>query len=739
MSDKGKLKKCTFPVLGMSCAGCSSRVEKTLSAQEGVKDVAVNLALATATVTFEANACNPEMLKAALQKIGFDLIIEVDEGVAEEEADAVRRDEYSRLKRRALWALLLSLPVMAIGMFLMHEPWAGYAMWLLSTPVVFVLGRHFFIKAIKLLRHKSANMDTLVATSTGVAYIYSVFALFFPAFWTEHNLVPHVYFEAAAVVVASVMLGRLLEARAKGSTSAAIRNLMGLQPKTVTRLDKDGRNEMVEIVRVGVGDVLMAKPGERIAVDGQVVSGTSYVDESLLNGESTPVEKFSGTSVFAGTINLKGTLTYRAEKVGRDTILSQIVQMVKEAQSSKAPVQRMVDKVAAVFVPIILVLSLFTFLAWLILAPTDGLVIGLHTAVTVLVIACPCALGLATPTAIMVGIGKGAETGILIRDAESLETACHIDTIVFDKTGTLTEGCPGVVAFYPVEPQGVMRDVVFNLERLSEHPLAETLVKYLDGNVLSVSDFLAVPGDGVCGRVEGKMYYVGTRRWLTSLHITVKEEMVHEEMRITKNGQIPVWVADEREAYCLCALADTLKPTSVVAVKDLQQMGQEVWMLTGDNRETAMAIAHSAGIKYLRAGMRPSEKADFVKELQSQGKRVCMVGDGFNDSAALACANLSIAMGKGSDVAMNVAGMTIVSSDLRRIVAAIRLSVATVRTIRQNLFWAFVYNLIGVPIAAGVLYPVCGFLLSPMVAGAAMAMSSVCVVLNSLRLKRQRV
>ncbi len=736
---KAKLQKRTFPVLGMSCAGCSARVERTLKAQEGVEEAAVNLAAATATVTFDTGICPPEELRDVLRKIGFDLIIVADENVAAEEAEEAHTAEYRALKRRTLWAVTLAVPVAAIGMFLMHEAWSGYALWILSTPVVFGLGRGFFAKAWKLLQHGSANMDTLVATSTGISYIYSLFALFFPSFWIERGLTPHVYFETSAMIIAFILFGRLLEARAKGSTSAAIRRLMGLQPKTVIRIEADGRQQEVEIAHILPGNNLLARPGERIAVDGKVIDGHSFIDESLMSGEPIPVEKQSGDSVFAGTINQRGTLTYRAEKVGSETVLAQIIRMVQEAQGSKAPVQRLVDRVAAVFVPTIMGLALLTFLCWCLFSPTDGLTLGLHTGVTVLVIACPCALGLATPTAIMVGIGKGAEAGILIRNAETLETARHIDTVVLDKTGTITEGHPTVTDFYPTRPIGKRCDAVSSLERLSEHPLAEAVVTVLDGKTVPVVDFTALPGLGISGTINGEAYYIGNRSLLESQHVHISEALNETAAKLSAEGKSLVWMAAGQEAFCLCAIADEIKPTSTEAIAALRKQGIDVWMLTGDNAATALATARAVGLQHIEAGIRPDGKADFVKRLQAQGRRVCMVGDGINDSAALAQADLSIAMGRGSDTAMNVAGMTIIASDLRLIATAIRLSRLTVRTIRENLFWAFIYNLIGIPLAAGVLYPVCGFLLSPMIAGATMAMSSVSVVLNSLRLKRRRI
>lgn len=735
--EKGKTIKQTFPVLDMSCAACATRVDKTLNQQEGVSRASVNYASAMATVEYDPLICSPESLKAAIQEVGYDLVIEKGE-VADREVEDAHTAKYKKLKIRTTWAILLSLPVAIIGMFFMDMPYANYVMWLLSTPVVFGLGKDFFLNAWKQLKHKSANMDTLVANSTGIAYLFSLFNLFYPDFWLSRGVEPHVYFEASSVIVAFILLGRLLEERAKGNTSTAIRKLIGLQPKTVTIVREDGQLQEIPIGEIRMDDVVLVKPGEKIAVDGTVTDGSSFVDESMLSGESLPVEKRVGTHVFAGTINQKGSFHFRAEKVGKDTLLAHIIRMVQDAQGSKAPVQKLVDKIAAVFVPAIMSIALLAFLVWIFLDPTDGFTRGLLSAVTVLIIACPCALGLATPTAIMVGIGKGAELGILIKDAESLEIARKVDTIVLDKTGTITEGKPKVTDLIgPVDSS--LTNIFCSLEKLSEHPLAEAVVNHFpNGNVL-IEQFESITGRGVQGRVGGKLYMAGNRSLLEEKRVRIDEGLSEEANRLTSDAKTVIWFADEKQALCLVAIADRIKETSEVAIRELQQMGIEVYMLTGDNESTARAIAGKMGIRHFRAGVLPQDKAAFVRELQRTGKHVAMVGDGINDSAALAQADLSIAMGQGSDIAMDVAKMTIISSDLTKIASAIRLSALTVRTIRQNLFWAFIYNTIGVPIAAGALYPINGFLLNPMIAGAAMAMSSVSVVTNSLRLKGKKI
>lgn len=605
--------------------------------------------------------------------------------------------------------------------------------------MVFGLGREFYINAWRQLKHGTSNMDSLVAVSTGIAYTFSVFNLLFPDFWLSRGIEPHIYFEAASVIIAFILLGRLLEERAKQNTSTAIKKLIGLQPKTVTIIvDSDERT--VPITAVQKGDTILVKPGERIAVDGMVVTGESYVDESMLNGEPVPLHKQSGKKVFAGTINQKGTFRFVADKIGSDTMLAQIIRMVQDAQGSKVPVQKLVDKIARFFVPAIISISIIAFVAWIFLAPTNGFTNGLLAMVTVLIIACPCALGLATPTAIMVGIGKGAEKGILIKDAQSLEIAQKIDTIILDKTGTITAGHPVVVESLWENGFEHTRKILYSLEKLSEHPLSDAVVKTLQNEKeISIDKFENVPGKGVKGMVGSQTYYVGNLSLLNDNHITIASHLQELVNKWTQKAKTLVWFADSTQAIAAIALTDEIKQTSAEAISQLQKMGVEVYMLTGDNAISAQAISRKVGINHYKAGVLPNEKAQFIKELQANGKTVGMVGDGINDSAALAQADLSIAMGQGSDIAVDTAMATILSSDLLKIPATIRLSQLTIKTIYQNLFWAFIYNLIGIPIAAGIFYSVNGFLLNPMWASAAMAFSSVSVVLNSLRLKRKRI
>ena len=736
--EKGKNIKNTYPVLGMSCASCAARVDKTLNGLPGVYQATVNYATAVAQVEYNPEICSDATLQSAVQDAGYDLLVDTGEDAADK-AEEIRLTRYRKIKRRTMAALLLSLPIMVISMFFEDISSLKYVLWLLATPVVFGLGREFYINAWRQLKHGTSNMDTLVAVSTGIAYTFSVFNLLFPDFWFSRGIEPHIYFEAASVIIAFILLGRLLEERAKQNTSTAIKKLIRLQPKTVTIIvDSDERT--VPITAVQKGDTILVKPGERIAVDGVVVTGESYVDESMLNGEPVPMHKQSGEKVFAGTINQKGTFRFIADKIGSDTMLAQIIRMVQDAQGSKAPVQKLVDRIARFFVPAIISISIIAFVAWIFLAPTNGFTNGLLAMVTVLIIACPCALGLATPTAIMVGIGKGAEKGILIKDAQSLEIAPKIDTIILDKTGTITAGHPIVIESLWENGFEHSRKILYSLEKLSEHPLSDAVVNTLQNEKeISIDKFENVPGKGVKGVVGSQTYYAGSLSLLNDNHITIASHLQELANKWTQEAKTLVWFADSTQAIAAIALTDEIKQTSAQAISQLQEMGVEVYMLTGDNAISAQAISRKVGINHYKAGVLPNEKAQFIKELQANGKKVGMVGDGINDSAALAQANLSIAMGQGSDIAVDTAMATILSSDLLKIPETIRLSQLTIKTIYQNLFWAFIYNLIGIPIAAGIFYSVNGFLLNPMWASAAMAFSSVSVVLNSLRLKRKRI
>ena len=727
--------KASFPVLGMTCASCAGSAESVVRYVPGVVNSSVNFATGNLSVEYFPNMTDANAIRKAVQAGGYDLLIE-DESKQQETLEAIHEKKFKQLKNKTTWAIILSLPVVVIGMFFMDMPYANEIMLVFSTPVVLWIGRDFFINAWKQTKNKSANMDTLVALSTGIAYLFSVFNMVFMDFWMARGIHPHVYFEAAAVIIAFILLGKLLEEKAKGNTSTAIKKLMGLQPKTVIVIQKDGTEKQTAIEDVNAGDIILVKPGEKIAVDGMVISGNSYVDESMLSGEPVPVLKKEKEKVFAGTINQKGSFQFEAVKVGKETMLAQIIRMVQDAQGSKAPVQKLVDKIAGIFVPVVIGIAIFTFILWLILGGDNGVVQGLLAAVTVLVIACPCALGLATPTAIMVGVGKGAESGILIKDAESLELAKKVQAIILDKTGTITEGKPEVTGITWLNNDDTTKNILLSIEKQSEHPLAEAVVKNLEGtSTVSLSGFDSITGKGAKADYNNETYYVGNKKLLFENNISIPAQLQSQADEWGKESKTVIWFANSKEALSVVAISDKIKETSVAAIKELQDMGIDLYMLTGDNEATAKAIAEQTGIGHYKAEVLPHQKAEFVKELQAQGKVVAMVGDGINDSTALATADVSIAMGKGSDIAMDVAKMTIISSDLTKIPQAIRLSKQTVATIKQNLFWAFIYNLIGIPIAAGILYPINGFLLNPMIAGAAMALSSVSVVSNSLRLK----
>lgn len=729
----------TYPVTNLSCASCAGSTQTVLTNQIGVVKAEVNYANTSAKVEFIPSLTSSEKLKQAVQSAGYDLIIdESDE--AKESLEQIKEDNYKKLKKRVIGAMIFAVPLFVIGMFFMEMPYANWIMWALSTPMLFYFGQQFFTGAWKQLKHKSANMDTLVAVSTGTAYLYSVFVTLFPHILHSKGIHAHVYFEAAGIVIAFILLGKLLEEKAKGNTSSAIKKLMGIQPKTVTVISGNSEKE-IPVSEVNLGDTVLVKPGERIAVDGEVTSGSSYVDESMISGEPVAVNKEKGSKVFAGTINQKGSFRFVAQKVGSDTVLAQIIKMVEEAQGSKAPVQKLVDKIAGIFVPIVIGIAVLSFIFWIILGGDNAFTQGLIAFVTVLVIACPCALGLATPTAIMVGIGKGAEQGILIKDAESLETARKINAVILDKTGTITEGKPSVTDLKWITHSEEWQNILYSIEKSSEHPLADAIVNHLKNDSLFIENTRIenISGQGIQGIYKDKTFYIGNQGLIKNKGISVSEAVQNEINQRLEKAETVILFTDEKTVLALISIADQIKPSSKKAIEELHKDGIKVYMLTGDNHQTAKSVAEQMNIDEFRADVLPSEKADFVKELQSQGKVVAMVGDGINDSNALAQADVSIAMGKGSDIAMDVAKMTIISSDLTKIPNAIHLSKYTSNAIKQNLFWAFIYNVIGIPIAAGILYPINGFLLDPMWAGAAMAFSSVSVVTNSLRLKWKKI
>lgn len=739
-----KTEQGIFPVTGMSCASCAMSIESILKTQPGVKNVSVNYAGSSVWIDFQPEVTSVEKLQKAVQSIGYDLLIPDRDSQtdAEDILNKTLREEYRKLRNNFIGAMVLTIPLILIAMVWMHLPYANYMMLGLSAPVVFIFGRTFFVTAWKQAKHRSMNMDTLVALSTGIAFLFSLFNTIYPQFWTSRHLEAHVYYESAAGIITFILLGRLLEQRAKAGTSAAIRKLMGLRPKTV--LIAHGTKEIeIPVEQLLEGYVVIVRPGEKIAVDGKVTEGTSFVDESMISGEPVAVEKKTGDKVFAGTINQTGSFRFIAEKVGKDTLLAQIIKAVQQAQASKAPVQKLADKIAAVFVPVVIAVAAITFLGWWLWGGENGFTHGLLSAVTVLVIACPCALGLATPTALMVGVGKGAENNILVRDAQSLEAAKQVNVVVLDKTGTITEGKPSVTDIvWFKEESTFLKNILLSIETKSEHPLAHAVADYLrkQGAVpVSLQMFESIPGKGVKARVAEVDYYVGNYNFLAEQHNVIPTEWNTTITDWQNAAKTVVIFFNANQIFAALAIADKIKPTSPKAISELAEMGIEVVMLTGDNYQTALAVANEVGIKNFQAEVLPAHKAAYVQQLQKQGKTVAMIGDGINDSQALAQADVSIAMGKGSDIAMNVAMMTLITSDLKAVPKAILLSRKTISFIRQNLFWAFIYNLIAIPVAAGVLYPVNGFLLNPMIAGAAMALSSVSVVGNSLRLKYSKI
>ena len=728
-----------YPVTGMSCASCAARVESFVKTLPGINVASVNLADNSLKVEFLPEMIAPSELKKRVRSIGYDIII--DETNSQELKEEAQNDYLRKIRINTLGAAVLSISVLIIAMFFATIPYANYIMMALATPVVFWFGRQFPVGAWKQLKHRSAGMDTLVALSTGIAYLYSAIITLFPALLEKEGVNAHVYFEASAVIITFILLGKLLEERAKSNTSSALKKLIGLQVKTVTLIMPDGGQKEISVSNVVPGNILLVRSGVKIPVDGTVIYGSSFVDESMISGEPVPVEKTINSGVFAGTINHKGSFRLQAKKTGDDTLLAQIIKSVKEAQGSKAPVQHLVDKIAGVFVPVVIAIALLSGVVWYLSGTENALTHSLLAIVTVLIIACPCALGLATPTAIMVGIGKGADNGILIKDADSLEIAHKINAVVLDKTGTMTMGEPlvnNLVWKNDLETEKYS-SILYAIQKNSEHPQADPVVVYLEnhetvGNSVQ-ANVESLIGMGVKAFVDEKKYYIGNRRLLTEYNIIADKELEGFAGKWLEEANTVSYFTDAKQVLAVISIADKLKQSSKKAVKQLNDMGIEIHMLTGDNEATARSIASEAGIKSYKAEILPQAKHDFIKQLQSQGKTVAMVGDGINDSQALAQADASIAMGKGSDIAIDVAKMTIISSDLTKIPQAIRLSRYTVRTIKQNLFWAFIYNVIGIPVAAGVLFPFTGFLLNPMIAGAAMALSSVSVVSNSLRLR----
>ncbi|UJP67023.1 copper-translocating P-type ATPase [Mongoliitalea daihaiensis] len=725
------MKKQEIPVMGMSCAACALSVEKTLQKQAGVKSVQVNYANHAAWVEWEEDKVSLESLRDSVDEAGYELLID---DILREDLEKMHQNAFEQLKKNTIMAGVLAFPVFVIGMFGMHWPFANWIMWLLTTPILLVFGRQFFTHAYKLARVRQVNMDTLVALSTGIAYVYSTFNTFYPTFLNSRGLDAHVYFEAAAVIIFFILLGKTMEASAKAGTGQAIRQLMDLQPKMVT-LVKDGKEMECSIEEVQKGDFIRIKPGQTIPVDGVVTNGSSYVDQSMLTGEPVPVLRNINDQVFAGTINQQGSFIFESTAVGKSTLLATIIESVKNAQASKAPVQKLVDKVASIFVPTVMGIALLSFLIWGFSGVDDSWLRGMLAFITVLVIACPCALGLATPTAITAAMGKAAQLGILIKDAETLEKGTQIDTLVLDKTGTITEGKPHVAgSWWAKEASKQDKQAIYTLETYSEHPLAIALVEHLqEMESIPLNSFDSITGKGLIGKTNDHTYKIGNQAWGGGESKSITGAIQNLEQTYPTASLI--YASKDEQVIACFAIQDRIKSTSKVAIEAMQASGLEVHMLTGDQANTAQAVGEEVGILYIQSGVLPHEKGEYIKQLKSKGKKVAMVGDGINDSEALSLADVSIAMGKGSDLAKEVAAITLIHGDLSSIPTALQLTKKTVRIIRQNLFWAFIYNIIGIPVAAGLLYPFFGFLLNPMLAGAAMALSSVSVVTNSLRIR----
>jgi Cu2+-exporting ATPase len=732
-----KIDKRTVPVLEMGCAACANYVEDTVRKLPGVEEATVNFASNTLNVTFSPSDISLEDMQTAVRVAGYDLVIG-DTADAAEAGEDMNRKSYKRLQRNTAGAWILAIPLAALGMAFMHLPYANQAMMILAFAIMLLFGRSFYINGLRHALRGNANMDTLVALSTSIAFVFSLFNTFYPQFWTSRGIAPHVYYEAPGIILAFVLSGKLLEERARHSTSSAIKGLMGLQPKTARKVI-NGKEEETLISTLQAGDLINVRPGEKIPVDGTLLKGASNVDESMLSGEPVAVAKTPGSKLLAGTVNQKGAFTMQATGVGHATVLAQIIRMVQEAQGSKAPVQRMVDRISRVFVPAVVSIAAVTFLAWLIAGGAPFFSYGLLAAVSVLVIACPCALGLATPTALMVGIGKAAERHILIKDAYALENLCKIDTVVLDKTGTLTEGAPQVIdSYWLSEPNVCYLDILYTSELKSGHPLSSAVINWMEDSGASVFEperFDSVTGQGVRMETGNKTYWVGNKKMSDAFHTLIPAKAARQITHWEKAGYSIVYYGEESVLLAVLAITDRIRKTSPAAVGNLKKQGIEIHLLTGDTQGSASITAAALGIEHFKAGVSPDDKDEYIKALQRSGKKVAMIGDGINDSQALARADVSIAMGKGADIAMDVAMVTLVTPDLLLFSKAVRISKQTVRLIRQNLFWAFIFNLTGIPLAAGVLYPAYGLLLNPMIAGAAMAFSSVAVVMNSLRLK----
>jgi Cu+-exporting ATPase len=755
----GPASRVVIPVSGMTCAACQGRVQRTLQKTAGVKDATVNLMMGNATVTYDSSVIVPDALVETIRGTGYGAELPVaGRSAFEEQAvrDAAQQEEFRSLRRRAIVSGIAGAVAMVVPMVVMRTAWLPYALLALTLSVILWAGRHFFTSAWAAFRHHAANMDTLVAVGTGSAFVYSVVATLAPAVFTTHGLAPNLYYEPVIIIIALILTGNAFEARAKRQTSVALRALGQLQPRTA-RLEREGVDVDVPIEAVQTGDIVIVRPGERVPVDGAVLTGDSAVDESMLTGESVPVPKVEGDRMIGGTINRTGALRYRATTVGADSVLAQIVRLMRDAQGTRAPIQALADRVSAIFVPVVMSLAILTFLVWFLAIHLTGgsgasaVVHAFASAVTVLIIACPCAMGLAVPTAVMVATGKGAELGILIKGGEALQRAGDVSTVLLDKTGTVTVGRPSVtdvilapnVAGGAALPEAEARLIgqVAAVESRSEHPVADAIVQYAArrGIVTSAVDaFQSQSGQGVAGVVAGVRITAGNEAMMRASGVDTVPLRAHAE-RLAADGKTPMFVGTDGQLAGLLAVADPIKESSKAAIERLRSMGLVVVMLTGDNQRTAETVARLAGIDRVVAGVLPEGKVAEVQRLQAGRQIVAMVGDGVNDAAALAAADIGIAVGTGADVAVEAADVALMRGDLAGVANAIELSRRTMRTMKQNLFWAFGYNVIGIPLAAGVLYPAFGWLLSPVIASAAMAFSSVSVVANSLRLRQARI